>query len=34
MESKDSAGNILNDGDTIIVDKILKVRGYQNSKER
>jgi protein PhnA len=27
METKDSAGNILNDGDTVIVSKTLKVKG-------
>ena len=27
METKDSVGNVLNDGDTIIVAKTLKVKG-------
>ena len=34
METKDSVGNVLNDGDTIIVDKTLKVKGMSKTLER
>ena len=34
METKDSAGNVLNDGDAIIVDKTLKVKGMSKILKR
>jgi protein PhnA len=34
METKDSAGNILNDGDTVIVSKTLKVKGMSKTFKR
>ena len=34
METKDSVGNVLNDGDTIIVAKTLKVKGMSKTLKR
>ena len=34
METKDSVGNVLNDGDAIIVDKTLKVKGMSKTLKR
>ena len=34
METKDSVGNILNDGDTVIVTKTLKVKGISKTLKR
>jgi len=30
METKDSVGNVLNDGYTVIISKTLKVKGMSN----
>ena len=34
METKDSVGNALNDGDTVIVSKTLKVKGMSKTLKR
>ena len=34
METKDSVGNILNDGDTVIFTKTLKVKGMSKTLKR
>ena len=34
METKDSVGNVLNDGDKIIVAKTLKVKGMSKTLKR
>ena len=34
METKDSVGNVLNDGDTIIITKTLNVRGMSKTLKR
>ena len=34
METKDSVGNILNDGDTVIISKTLKVKGMSKTLKR
>jgi protein PhnA len=34
METKDSVGNVLNDGDTIILSKTLKVKGMSKILKR
>ena len=34
METKDSVGNVLNNGDTIIVAKTLKVKGMSKTLKR
>ena len=34
METKDSVGNVLNDGDTIIISKTLKVKGMSKTLKR
>tara|TARA_B100000902_G_scaffold48580_1_gene55588 strand:- start:24604 stop:24825 length:222 start_codon:yes stop_codon:yes gene_type:complete len=34
MATKDSVGNVLNDGDTIIVAKTLKVKGMSKTLKR
>ena len=34
METKDAVGNVLNDGDTVIITKTLDVKGMSNSKKR
>jgi len=34
METKDSVGNVLNDGDTIILSKTLKVKGMSKIIKR
>ena len=34
MEIKDSVGNILNDGDTIILTKTLKIKGMSKTLKR
>jgi protein PhnA len=34
MDTKDSVGNILNDGDTIIVNKDLKIKGMSKTIKR
>tara|TARA_B110000014_G_C19883359_1_gene457169 strand:+ start:230 stop:439 length:210 start_codon:yes stop_codon:yes gene_type:complete len=34
METKDSVGNVLNDGDTIVVAKTLKVKGMSKTLKR
>ena len=34
METKDLVGNVLNDGDTIIVAKTLKVKGMSKTLKR
>jgi len=34
METKDSVGNILNDGDTVIINKTLKVKGMFKTLKR
>ena len=34
METKDSAGNVLNDGDTVIISKTLKVKGMSKTLKR
>jgi len=34
METKDSVGNILNNGDTVIISKSLKVKGMSKTLKR
>ena len=34
METKDSVGNALNDGDTVIISKTLKVKGMSKTLKR
>tara|TARA_B100001142_G_scaffold330393_1_gene399150 strand:+ start:9553 stop:9774 length:222 start_codon:yes stop_codon:yes gene_type:complete len=34
METKDSVGNLLNDGDTVIISKTLKVKGMSKTLKR
>ena len=34
MEIKDSVGNILNDGDTIVLTKTLKIKGMSKTLKR
>ena len=34
METKDSVGNVLNDGDTVIISKTLKVKGMSKTLKR
>jgi|TARA_B100000780_G_scaffold161872_1_gene113184 protein PhnA len=34
METKDSVGNILNDGDTILLTKTLKIKGMSKTLKR
>ena len=34
MEAKDSVGNVLNDGDAVIVSKTLKVKGMSKTLKR
>ena len=34
METKDSVGNVLNDGDTVIISKPLKVKGMSKTLKR
>ena len=34
METKDSVGNVLNDGDTVIIAKTLKVKGMSKTLKR
>ena len=34
METKDAVGNILNDGDTIILSKTLKIKGMSKTLKR
>ena len=34
METKDSVGNILNDGDTVIISKTLKIKGMSKTLKR
>ena len=34
METKDSVGNILNDGDTVIITKTLDVKGMSKTLKR
>ena len=34
METKDSVGNILSDGDTVIISKTLKVKGMSKTLKR
>ena len=34
MEVKDSVGNILNDGDTIVLTKTLKIKGMSKTLKR
>ena len=34
MEIKDSVGNILNDGDTIVLTKTLKIKGISKTLKR
>ena len=34
METKDSVGNILSDGDTVIISKALKVKGMSKTLKR
>ena len=34
METKDSVGNILNDGDTVIITKTLNVKGMSKTLKR
>ena len=34
METKDSVGNILNNGDTVMVSKTLKVKGMSKTLKR
>jgi protein PhnA len=34
METKDSVGNVLNDGDTVTISKTLKVKGMSKTLKR
>ena len=34
METKDSVGNILNDGDTVVLTKTLKIKGMSKTLKR
>jgi len=34
METKDSVGNLLNDGDTIVLSKTLKIKGMSKTLKR
>ena len=34
METKDAVGNVLNDGDTVIISKTLKVKGMSKTLKR
>ena len=34
METKDSVGNLLNNGDTVIISKTLKVKGMSKTLKR
>ena len=34
METKDSVGNVLNNGDTVVVSKTLKVKGMSKTLKR
>ena len=34
METKDSVGNLLNDGDTIVLTKTLKIKGMSKTLKR
>ena len=34
METKDSVGNVLKDGDTVIVSKTLKIKGMSKTLKR
>ena len=34
METKDSVGNVLNDGDTVIISKTLKIKGMSKTLKR
>jgi len=34
METKDSVGNVLNDGDTVIITKTLNVKGMSKTLKR
>jgi protein PhnA len=34
METKDAVGNILNDGDTIVLSKTLKIKGMSKTLKR
>ena len=34
METKDSVGNVLNDGDTVIITKTLSVKGMSKTLKR
>ena len=34
METKDSVGNLLNDGDTVLISKTLKIKGMSKTLKR